>query len=182
MIRTIPFLLLVLLVTNIHSGWNPFKKKYKRSGEENSLLLINELRDSSESIRELIDNSVAWAVFPRVAKVAAGVGGARGNGKVFYNSQLIGTAKLRQLSVGFQLGGQVYGQVILFQDVTTFERFLLGEYRFGGAVSVAVMDEGWGEDVGFKDGTAVLIKGQKGLMYEAALKGQEYRYKPLKKK
>jgi len=167
------------LVSIAFAGWNPFGKKYRRSGEENARLLIQEMREFSPSIRALIDNSVGFVVFPRVTKLAVGIGGGGGYGKLFWGRKLTGTCKLSQVSFGFQLGGQVYSEVILFQNGPTFENFRNGKLKFVGSVSVAVLDEGFGKDIGFKDGTAVIVKGQKGLMYEAALKGQEFECKSL---
>ena len=172
-------LIFTLLVGSCHAGWNPFKKKYRRSGEENARQLVEEMQAFDPKLRDLFERASAFAVFPRISKLALGVGGSGGNGKVFKDGKLVGTCKLSQLSVGFQIGGQVFSQVILFQDDETFREFRMGKFSFGGSVSVALLDDGFGGEVGFKDGTAIIIKGHKGLMYEAAVKGQRFRFKPL---
>jgi lipid-binding SYLF domain-containing protein len=179
--KIVAILIGLILVSNCDAGWHPFKKKYKRSGEENARLLIQKLRDFDPSLNALINSSVGYAVFPRIANVAIGIGGGGGNGKFFYGENLYGTCKLTQVSFGLQLGGQIYSEVVLFQDVDTFQIFLSGEFKFGGSVSLAILEEGWGRNIGFKDGTAVIVKGQKGLMYEAAIKGQRFHCKPIGK-
>src|SRR6187399_2705538 len=53
-------------------------------------------------------HSYAYAVFPTVGKGGLGVGAAHGSGRVFEHGKYVGDAKVNQLSVGLQAGGQAY--------------------------------------------------------------------------
>lgn len=53
----------------------------------------------------MVDGDV---IFPNVGKGGIGVGGAVGNGVVYEQNQMIGMAKLSQVSIGFQAGGLMY--------------------------------------------------------------------------
>src|SRR5690348_13004368 len=70
---------------------------------------------SDSLMQSLFDNSYGYVIFPNVGKGAIGVGGAAGNGIVFEQGSAVGNAKLKQVSFGFQFGGQVYREVIFFQ-------------------------------------------------------------------
>jgi hypothetical protein len=102
------------------------------------------------------------------------------------------------LSVGFQLGGQVYSQIIFFQDQRAFDDFSSGNFEFSAqATAVAITaaasaqsSTGGGSSVGasggqndastvsagYDKGMAVFTVAKGGLMYEAALAGQKYSY------
>src|SRR4051812_40231198 len=71
---------------------------------------------SDELMQSMFDNAYGYAIFPNVGKGAIGVGGAAGNGIVYEQGKPIGSAKMKQVSVGFQFGGQAYREVIFFQN------------------------------------------------------------------
>jgi hypothetical protein len=73
---------------------------------------IELFKRTDETIGELFGTSAGFAVFPRVSKGAIGVGAARGRGQVFDKGALVGETTLTQVTIGFQLGGQVYAEVI----------------------------------------------------------------------
>ena len=125
----------------------------------------------------IFSNSVGWAVFPSIAKAGIGVGGASGNGRVYRKGVFIGTTTMTQVSFGFQLGGQTYSEIVFFQNDDTLNRFKQGKFDLGANVSAIVVDVGAAVKAGFKDGTIVFIKPQKGLMYEATISGQKFTFK-----
>jgi lipid-binding SYLF domain-containing protein len=62
-------------------------------------------------LQNLFANSYGYVIFPNVGKGAIGVGGAAGNGIVYQGGSMIGKAKMKQVSVGFQFGGQAYREI-----------------------------------------------------------------------
>lgn len=157
-----------------------FRKRHRRSGEENCQLIIKGMKERDPAIQNVFDNAFAWAVFPRISKVGIGIGGAGGNGRVYQKGKFIGTTTMTQVSVGFQLGGQVYSEVIFFQDEYTLEKFKNGKFELGANISAIVFDVGAAEAAGFKDGTMVFIIPDAGLMYEATISGQKFTFKATK--
>ena len=61
-------------------------------------------------------NNYGYALFPNIGKGGFGIGGAHGTGRVYAGGKHIGNTSMTQLTVGFQLGGQVYSQIIFFED------------------------------------------------------------------
>ncbi len=166
-----------LLETPVHAL---FKKRHKRSGEENCQLIIKSMKEKDPGIQKVFDKAVAWAVFPRISKAGIGIGGAGGNGRVYQKGKFIGTTTMTQVSIGFQLGGQVYSEIIFFQDEFTLEKFKNGKFELGANISAVVFDVGAAETAGFKDGTMVFVIPDAGLMYEATLSGQKFTFKAAK--
>ena len=143
-------------------------------------------------------NSYAYALFPSIGKGGIGIGGAYGDGKVFVGGNAVGKTSMTQLSIGLQLGGQVYSQVIFLQDKRAYDEFTSGNFEFSAqATAVAITaaasaqsSTGGGSSAGasggkkdastvsagYDKGMAVFTVAKGGLMYEAAIAGQKYSY------
>jgi lipid-binding SYLF domain-containing protein len=120
-----------------------------------------------------------YVVFPSVGKAAVGIGGAHGSGIVFENGQPVGKATLSQLSVGAQLGGQAYSEVIFFETPAALHNFMSGHFAFSGSVSAVALKTGASADAKYKDGVAVFTATKGGLMLEAAIGGQKFGFEPF---
>jgi lipid-binding SYLF domain-containing protein len=145
-------------------------------------------------------NSYGYALFPSIGKGGIGIGGAHGKGKVYVGSSAVGESSVSQLSIGFQLGGQVYSQIIFFQDKRAFDDFTSGNFEFSAQATAVAITAGAGAQSstaggssagasggqndastvssGYNKGMAVFTVAKGGLMYEAAIAGQKYSYKP----
>ena len=67
-------------------------------------------------MQAIFNKSYGYVIFPNVGKGGLGVGGAAGNGVAYEHNKMVGMAKLSQLSIGFQAGGQAYREVIFFES------------------------------------------------------------------
>ncbi|MCM4157309.1 hypothetical protein DHD80_14980 [Gramella sp. AN32] len=135
--------------------------------------------NSSTNLDELFQKSEGYAIFPNVGKGAMVAGGASGNGAVYQKGNLIGYAKLKQVDIGFQLGGQAFRQVILFQTTKELERFKNGNFELSGNASAVAMDDGVAKSVEFRDGLAIATMPKAGAMIEVSVGGQKFEYIPL---
>lgn len=157
---------------------------------------VDVFRKAGES-GQFFGKSYGYAVFPTIGKGGVGLGGAHGTGRVYAGSQYVGDTSMTQLTVGFQLGGQAYSQIIFFQDKKAFDKFTSGNFAFGAqATAVAITasasaqattsGSGAGASAtkknartvsAWQDGMAVFTVAKGGLMYEATIGGQKYGYK-----
>lgn len=140
---------------------------------------IEEITTSDPGTQRFFDGSYGYAVFPSVGKGGFVVGGAHGNGLVYEQGTLVGTANLKQVNVGLQLGGQSYIQVIFFKGEEDLTRFKSGNLEFSGQVSAVAITAGASADIDYAKGVAVITKAKGGLMYEASLGGQSFTYRPI---
>ena len=131
------------------------------------------------TMEDLFSRSYGYVIFPNVGKGAFIIGGAGANGVVYENAEQIGTAKLRQVSVGFQAGGQTYREVIFFEDEAAMERFKENKIEFSGQVSAVAAKSNASANAKYTDGVQVYTQGKNGLMFEAAVGGQKFYYKEL---
>lgn len=162
---------------------------------------IKLFKDAGESAK-YFDHSYGYAVFSSIGKGGIGIGGAYGKGNVYERGKHIGTVSMSQLSLGLQLGGQAYSQIIFFEDRRALDEFTDGNFEFGAGVSAVAITAaasasatttgaGTGVSGGKKDATttsggyykgmAVFTIAKGGLMYEASVAGQKFKYRANKR-
>ena len=88
---------------------------------------------------------------------------------------------MTQISVGFQFGGQVYSEIIFFEDESALDRFKADDIAFAGQASAIAATKGISADIAYKEGVAVYTMPKSGLMYEASIGGQRFKFNPKKK-
>jgi lipid-binding SYLF domain-containing protein len=123
-------------------------------------------------IEAFAQKGYGFAFFPEVAKGGAGIGGGYGRGVVYEQGQHVGSADLTQGSVGLQLGGQTYSELIVFQDKDAFERFKRNTMDFGAHASAIIATTGAATNAPFVGGVAVFVRPIAGAMAEATIAGQ----------
>ncbi len=156
----------------------------------------NLFRESNESA-EFFKKSYGYAVFPTIGKGGIGIGAAHGNGHVYDHGRPIGRVSMTQLSIGLQLGGQAYSEIIFFRDKAALDEFTSGNFEFSADVGAIAITASANASVGttgagagasadkhdaatageFKGGVAVFTIAKGGLMYNATVAGQKFSYR-----
>jgi lipid-binding SYLF domain-containing protein len=156
-------------------------------------------RNAGESAR-FFNNCYGYAIFPNVGKAGFVIGGSYGEGKVYYCSSgaHVGDAKVYKGNIGWQLGGQVFSQILFFEDQRAFDEFTNGNFEFSADASAVAITAGasasastGGSSAGisggqndaktvgdYYKGVATFTVAKGGLMYEAAIGGQKYKFYP----
>ena len=155
---------------------------------------IKLFRDSSE-VRPFFDKSYGYAVFPMIGKAGYVIGGAHGKGRVYRGGSHVGDSVMNQVTLGLQLGGQAYSQVVFLEDKRAFDEFTSGNFEFGGQASAVAITAGVSVQGGtfgatanasgtqnhvkqapakYQNGMAVFTVTKGGLMYEASIGGQHF--------
>ena len=124
----------------------------------------------------LFNKAYGYVIFPNVGKGGFGVGGAAGNGIAYERGKMTGSAKLSQLSIGLQAGGQAYREVIFFETAKAMERFKDSSLEFSAQVSAVAVKSGASANAKYQDGVMVFTMQKGGLMYEASVGGQKFKY------
>jgi lipid-binding SYLF domain-containing protein len=150
-------------------------------------------------VKPYFSSAYGYALFPTIGKGGVGIGGAYGRGQVYRRGKVTGIAQMFQASIGWQLGGQAYSQIIFFQDKRAYDEFTNGSFEFDATASAVAITAGAQAQAGTKGATAgasagprtgtqtgagynkgmaVFIHAKGGLMYEAALAGQKFSFEP----
>ena len=153
-------------------------------------------RKASES-KAYFAGSHGYAVFPTIGKGGVVIGAAHGSGRVYERAKYIGDISMTQLSVGAQLGGQAFSEMIFFQDKHALDEFTKGEFEFGAEASAVAITAGASAQAGttganagksistdraevastYRNGMAIFTIAKGGLMYEATVGGQKFDFK-----
>ncbi len=153
----------------------------------------------SADTENFFNSAYGYAVFPTVGKGGIGIGAAYGKGRVYKGSKHTGNSTMSQLSIGFQLGGQAYSEIIFFKDEKAYDEFTSGGFEFGATASAVAINVGANAQIGttgnsaaagksstnkkakgaYINGMAIFTAAKGGLMYEAALAGQSFSFEPL---
>jgi lipid-binding SYLF domain-containing protein len=139
---------------------------------------LAEFERTNPKVKAFMESAHGYAVFPTVAKGAIGIGGAHGDGLVYEKGKLIGATTLGQITIGFQLGGQAYRELICFQNKQALDRFKGGNFEFDAQASGVAVTAGISFDASYEHGVAIFTMAKGGLMYEASIGGQKFSFTP----
>ncbi|MCF6263430.1 MAG: hypothetical protein L3J24_07590 [Xanthomonadales bacterium] len=159
----------LFLSTSALAGWDA-------NLEEKARGTITSFQKTDSSLESFFDKAYAYAVFPKIGKGGLGIGGAHGTGVVFKGGKAVGKSKMTQLTIGFQAGGQAYKQIIFFQNKKAYDAFVGTNYEFSANVSAVALKLGAAAQAAYSNGVAIFTLVTGGLMYEASLGGQQYRF------
>ena len=142
-----------------------------------------------------------YAVWRRIGRAGFGLGGATGRGQVYVDGEVTGFSRLVDISIGFQVGGQVYRQIVFFEDRAAYDDFTGGKFEFDAQASAVAVTAGARAAAGtqgseasvsaasstglagadaYYNGMRVFTMTVGGLMYQASIAGQRYNFRPLK--
>lgn len=130
-------------------------------------------------MRNLFNNAYGYVILPNVGKGGIGIGGAAGNGAVFRNNALIGMAKMTQVTIGFQWGGQAYREVIFFETKEDLDRFKENRLELSAQASAVAVTAGASANAKYKNGVMIFTQAKGGLMYEASIGGQKFKFRKI---
>lgn len=143
---------------------------------EQAAVALDKARTNDPSMTKVIREAGGYAVFPTVGKGAAGIGGAYGKGVLYEDGAVVGYCDLSQASIGLQLGGQSYTEIIAFETQDAVDRFKKGNFTFDAQATAVALKSGAGANAKYTDGVAVFTMDEGGLMFEAAVGGQKFGY------
>lgn len=145
----------------------------------------------------LFESAYGYALFPTIGKGGFIIGGAYGEGRVYEQGKYVGDTSMTQATIGFQLGGTGFSQVVFFQDKRAFDDFTSGNFEFGAEAQATALTASAGAHTNTAGSSATASGGKNnaniagnsythgmatftitkgGLMYEASIGGQKFGY------
>ena len=182
------FLIIGLLITLFSS--NAYAGEY----EDTKKMFVD------AGISSMFNSAYGYALFPTIGKAGFIIGGAYGKGRVYEQSKHIGNTAMTQATVGFQLGGVGFSQVVFFQDKRALTEFMNGNFEFGAEAQATAITAAAGASANtagssatasggknnastaggsYNKGMATFTITKGGLMYEATVGGQKFSFTKL---
>jgi lipid-binding SYLF domain-containing protein len=144
--------------------------------ESNAAEVIVKARRNDPSLERFFHEAAGYAVFPSILKGGVDVGGAYGKGVLYEHGQAVGYCDLSQASIGLQLGGQRYSEILFFESREAVSQFKSGNFSLSAQASAVALKSGAGANAKFSEGVAIFTMNEEGLMYEASIGGQKFSY------
>ena len=140
---------------------------------------LRTMQREDPTLQDFITKAHAYALFPSVGKGGLIAGGAYGRGEVYEADKMIGFADLSQATIGAQAGGQEFAELIVFESQGALDRFKQNKLRFAANASAVALKSGTARTARYDDGVAVFTRPTGGLMFEAAIGGQSFSFRPV---
>jgi len=177
-LKTLVLFVILPLLPMGCASWDPNKPAETEKAVKEA---VAEFKKHDPSLKAFFEKAYAYAVYPSVGKGAMGVGGAYGSGAVYRDGKMIGYTSLSQVTIGFQLGGQAYREIIFFKNEKAFKTFKSGSLEFSAQATAVAATAGAAANADYANDVAVFTLVRGGLMYEAAIGGQTFSFEPLEK-
>jgi len=139
---------------------------------------IKRLEKTNPGLQQQLKKAYGYAIFPSVGKAALVVGGAYGRGAVFERGKHIGYATIGQLTIGVQIGGDTFSEIIVFDTKDALEQFKQGYMAFAANASAVLVKAGAAGTSNFK-GVRAMAYSHGGMLLEAVIGGQKFKFRPL---
>ncbi len=170
----------VAACSDYKAGDGQTKAQRNAALEGKARMTVDRFRAEYPGYDKFFETSAGYAVFPNIGKGGAGLGGAYGKGVLYEGGQVVGHTSMKQATIGLQLGGQAYSEIIFFEHAANVAQFKRGDTAFSGNATAVAASEGAGAAADYEAGVAVFIFGEEGLMGEASIGGQRFNYTPKK--
>lgn len=140
---------------------------------------LKAFQTTDSSLSKLLQDAAGYAIFPSVGKGGFIIGGSRGKGLVYEKGgKLIGEASMTEVNIGAQVGGETFSELILFMTPEALRDFKASNWEMSAKVSAVAATEGAAKDAKFQQGVAVFTLTKGGLMVQASVGGQKFKFKP----
>jgi lipid-binding SYLF domain-containing protein len=169
-------LLSVIGVGTVGCSTAPKTQEKRDALDSNVQTTLDAMRAEDPSFGAFLDGAYGYAVYPTVGRGAFVFGGSYGKGEVFEQGKFIGYSDMSQATVGAQIGGEAFAEVIAFENKAALDKFTTKEYAFTAEVKAVALKSGVAKQARFRDGLAVFQYVKGGLMAEAAVGGQRFRF------
>lgn len=135
---------------------------------------LEQFKGADQSLNDLLNRSVGYAVFPDVGKAGFIAARAYGRGEVFAHARRVGYADVTKGSVGLQAGAQTFRAPIVFLTPAQPDTFKQGKFALSADVSAVAIKSGAAAAAEHSEGVIVFVHSKGGLMAEASVGGQGF--------
>src|SRR5262249_45915798 len=119
------------------------------------LAALKALEKKHGDLTKVLDEAAGFAVIPSIGRASLVLGGAYGVGEVFENDRVIGYAAIVELTIGVQVGGTTFHELVVFHDEGALKNFKAGKYAFAADAVVAMVKGGAQASKGFGATTSI---------------------------
>jgi lipid-binding SYLF domain-containing protein len=142
------------------------------------LSALKQLQQKHPEIKKVLDESAGYAVVPEIGRASLVLGGAYGIGEVFVHDRVMGYAAIVELTIGVQVGGTTFHELVVFHDEGSLKRFKSGKFAFAADAAVEIVKAGAQASHGFGASSSIYVFADGGMLLDLAIGGQKFIFKP----
>jgi lipid-binding SYLF domain-containing protein len=140
---------------------------------------VKAFKKSEPKLDAYFKEAYGYVVFPTIGKGGFIVGGGGGVGVVYEKGRIAGKAKVVKITIGAQVGGEAYSELMFFKDKATFEKFKSGGAKFQANATATAGDASRQAAANWAEGVAVFFRGKGGLIADASMGTQDFSFEPV---
>lgn len=139
---------------------------------------LNRLLVKHSDLKERLGKAYGYAVFPSVGRAGVVIGGAYGEGEVYEKGEPVGFATMSQITVGVQVGGQTFTELVIFDKKQSLDEFKhRGKLGFSANAS-AVIVKAAATATSSPSGVEAKAYSHGGMLLELSLGGSNFLFVP----
>jgi lipid-binding SYLF domain-containing protein len=149
--------------------------------EAKSTEAVQNFKKTDPGLTKFFDKAAGYAILPSVGEGGFIIGGQRGDGLVYEKDKLVGKVTMSEVSLGAQVGGGSFAELIFFETPEALKDFQQSQWVMSAKAKAAVAASGVAENAKYDQGVAIFTLPKSGVMVAAALGGQKFKYEAIKK-
>jgi len=141
---------------------------------------VDNFKRADAGLATFFTKSAGYAILPSVGEGGFIVGGQHGDGLVYAKGRVVGKVAMTEVSVGAQVGGGTFSEVIFFETEAALQRFTNANWEMSAKAKATVAASGAAANASYEQGVAVFTLPEKGGMLAATVGGQKFKYEAVK--
>ena len=138
----------------------------------------SKFRSEDPRTRSFFDNAYGHVVFPKITQGGVGIAGAYGRGVVYQGGRMVGYASMTQGTIGAQIGGMAWSEILFFENRWAFDKFKSNQFAASANASFAGPKQGGTNTLNYADGVMIFTLDTRGFAVTAAVGAQQFEYEP----
>jgi lipid-binding SYLF domain-containing protein len=141
---------------------------------------IQNFKMADSGLTNFFAKAAGYAILPSVGEGGFIIGGEHGDGLVYEKDKLVGKVTMSEVSVGAQVGGGSFEEVIFFETEAALKDFEKSKWEMSAKAKANLAASGAAANAKYEQGVAVFTLPKSGAMVAAAIGGQKFKFEPLK--
>ena len=141
---------------------------------------IQNFKTADPTLTNFFNKAAGFAILPGVGEGGFILGGARGDGLVYEKTNLVGKVTMSEFSLGAQVGGGSFAEIIFFETPEALKAFKQSQWEMSAKAKATIAASGASVNAKYEQGVAVFTLPKSGVMVAAAVGGQKFKFEPIK--
>jgi lipid-binding SYLF domain-containing protein len=180
MVKTLSIMALVSFATILAGcATAPVTEEAQANLHDETQAAINRFQRADPGLKDFLGKAYGYVMFPDIGKGGVIVGGGYGKGEVYEQGKLVGYADIAQATVGAQVGGASFAELIAFEHKEAMDKFKNSNLQLTANANAVALKAGAAATARFTEGIAIFTMPNGGLMAEASVGGQQFKFLPV---